>query len=101
VLLAHLEGKAVSVHDPVVPADIVPFARGCADPLACAEGADALVIATPWAQYRTIGIADLAQVMRGRLLIDPFRVLDGRAAAEAGFEYHALGMTALAPRQPE
>jgi UDPglucose 6-dehydrogenase len=96
-LLAHLADRAVGVHDPVVPAAIVPFARGCADPLACAGGADALVLVTPWAQYRALGIADLARAMRGRLLIDPFRVLDGNAAAAAGFEYHALGMPALMP----
>ncbi len=97
-LLAHLAGKAVRVHDPVVPPSVVPFARGCADALSCADGADALVIATPWPQYRALAVADLARVMRGRLLIDPYRLLDGQAAAVAGFAYHALGMPALGPR---
>lgn len=96
-LLAHLTGRRVRVHDPVVPAAIVPFAEGCDDPLACAAGAEALVIATPWPVYRDLRIADLARVMRGRVLIDPYRLLDGRAAAAAGFEYHALGMPALMP----
>ena len=97
-LLAHLAGKEVRVHDPVVPAAVVPFAKGCADPLSCAEGADALVIVTPWPEYRGLAVTDLARVMRGRLLLDPFRLLDGRAAAAAGFEYHTLGMPALPPR---
>ena len=96
-LLAHLTGRRVRVHDPVVPPTIVPFAEGCDDPLACATGAEALVIATPWPAYRDLRIADLARVMRGRVLIDPYRLLDGRAAAAAGFEYHALGMPALMP----
>ena len=96
-LLAHLTGRRVRVHDPVVPPAIVPFAEGCDDPLACATGAEALVIATPWPVYRDLRIADLARVMRGRVLIDPYRLLDGRAAAAAGFEYHALGMPALMP----
>lgn len=97
-LLAHLADKDVCVHDPVIPASAVPFAKGCADPMSCAEGADAVVIATPWPQYRALAIADLAQVMRGRLLIDPFRLLDGHKAVIAGFEYHALGMPALGHR---
>jgi UDPglucose 6-dehydrogenase len=97
-LLAHLTDKDVRVHDPVVPAAVVPFARGCPDPLSCAEGADALVLATPWPQYRELRITDLAQAMRGRLLIDPYRLLSGAEAAEAGFEYHALGMPALRRR---
>jgi UDPglucose 6-dehydrogenase len=96
-LLARLKDSSVSVHDPVVPASVVPFARGSADPLSCAEGADALVVATPWPQYRALAVGDLARAMRGRLLIDPFRLLDGKAAAAAGFEYHTLGMPALEP----
>jgi UDPglucose 6-dehydrogenase len=94
-LLARLRGRELRVHDPVVPSEIVPFATGCADPMACAEGAEALVIATPWPQFRELRIADLAGVMPGRVLIDPFRLLSGEAAAAAGFEYHAMGMPPL------
>ena len=92
-------GVRVRVHDPVVPSAIVPFATGCADPLACAAGADALVLATPWPEYRALRVEDLAQVMAGRVLIDPFRLLSGEAATAAGFAYHALGMPP--PRQLE
>jgi UDPglucose 6-dehydrogenase len=95
VLLGHLAGKDVRVHDPVVPASVAPFAKGYGDPLSAAEGADAVVIATPWPQYRALDIADLARVMRGRLLIDPFRVVNGTTAAAAGFAYFALGMPPL------
>lgn len=97
VLLAHLTGHDVGVHDPVVPASVVPFATGCDDPLKCAEGADALVIATPWRQYRQLSVVDLARVMKGRLLIDPYRLLDGRQAVDQGFEYHTLGVPAMTP----
>lgn len=94
-LLAHLRGQEVRVHDPVVPASVAPGATGASDPLACAAGADALVIITPWPDYRRIAIADLKRVMRGRVIIDPYRMLNGRAAADAGFSYHALGMPPL------
>lgn len=97
MLLAHLTGKDVRVHDPVVAADIVPFAKAAATPLDCAAGADALVIATPWPQYRDLSLADLATTMSGRLVIDPYRLLDGAKAQQAGFEYHALGMAPLLP----
>jgi UDPglucose 6-dehydrogenase len=56
-----------------------------------------LVIATPWPQYRDLKPADLARVMRGRALLDPYRVLDGRACAAAGLTYHTLGRPPLAP----
>jgi len=96
-LLARLEGREVAVHDPVVPANIVPFARAATDPLDCASGADALLLMTPWPLYRDLAVADLARVMRGRSLIDPFRLLSAAAARAAGFAYHALGMPAVLP----
>jgi UDPglucose 6-dehydrogenase len=85
------------VHDPVVPATVVPFASGCADRLDCAEGADALVLGTPWPEYRSLRIADLARSMRGRVLVDPFRLLPAAEAVAGGFAYHALGMPPLLP----
>ena len=96
-LLEHLRGKSVRVHDPVVPASIAPWAAGAADPMTAAAGADALVIATPWPQYRELRATDLARTMNGRTLLDPYRILDARTCAAAGFTYHTLGMPPLAP----
>ena len=96
-LLEHLRGKSVTVHDPVVPASVAPGTIGAADPLAAATGADVLVIATPWPQYRALMPADLARVMKGRAVLDPYRVLDGHACTAAGLTYHTLGMPPLAP----
>jgi UDPglucose 6-dehydrogenase len=96
-LLAHLRGIEVRVHDPVVPASVAPWTTGADNPLAAAEGADVLVIATPWPQYRELKPADLAQVMNGRTVLDPYRVLDGEACVAAGLTYHTLGMPPLAP----
>jgi UDPglucose 6-dehydrogenase len=96
-LLARLQGIDVRAHDPAVPAAVVPDVVRCADPLACAEGANALVIATPWPEYRELPIGDLARVMAGRVMLDPFRLLDPNEATKAGFEYHTLGMPPRAP----
>jgi UDPglucose 6-dehydrogenase len=97
-LLARLQGRVeLRVHDPVVPASVAPGAVGCSDPLSCAEGADALVLATPWPQYRSLDPKSLAGVMRGRILVDPFRLLPAEEAVGAGFAYYALGMPALLP----
>jgi UDPglucose 6-dehydrogenase len=95
--LEHLRGMAVKVHDPVVSAAVAPWTIGASDPLAAADGADVLVIATPWPQYRELRPADLARVMKGRTVLDPYRVLDGNACAAAGLTYHTLGMSPLAP----
>jgi UDPglucose 6-dehydrogenase len=94
-LLSHLRGRTVRVHDPVVPASVAVGAKGCASAIECARDADVLVLATAWPEYRTLALEDLAQVMRGRVLIDPYRMLDGAKARAVGFAYHTLGRPAL------
>ena len=81
------------LHDPVVPASAAGHARatGANDPLEAVAGADALMILTPWPQYRGVAPTAIAKAMRGRIVLDPYGVLDSRAAREAGLEYHTLG----------
>ena len=91
--IAELQDVKLRFHDPVVPASAVqhPSATGASDPLAAASGADALLILTPWPQYRAIAPAEIARAMRGRTVIDPYRVLDLARAREAGLDIHTLG----------
>jgi len=49
------------------------------------------MILTPWPQYRQIAPADIAAAMKGRIVLDPYRVLDQKSAADAGLAYHTLG----------
>ncbi len=98
-LLAHLKGFDVRIHDPVVPTSIVPFAVGCNEPIDCANDADALVIITPWNDYKKLSIQKLAKAMKGRLLVDPYRLLEKQEPASHGFEYHMLGRSPMMPGQ--
>jgi UDPglucose 6-dehydrogenase len=100
-MLAELPGTDFVLHDPVVPASALPDARAVAagDPLAMLKGADALMILTAWSQYRAISTADIARTMRGRIVIDPYRVLDGHRAIEAGLEYYTLGLRIRSVRE--
>jgi UDPglucose 6-dehydrogenase len=93
-LLRHLTPWPVRVYDPVVPASAAPHpaATGATSALDAAEGADAVVVMTPWAEFSSIDAKSLARAMRGRLVLDPFRVLDGRAARAAGLDYRTLGV---------
>jgi UDPglucose 6-dehydrogenase len=90
---AHLK-----VHDPVVPASMVthPHVEACRDPLDALPDADALLVLTPWPQYRDIAAAEIAAGLAGRLVIDPYRMLDPDAAIAAGLVYHTLGRRASA-----
>jgi UDPglucose 6-dehydrogenase len=91
--IAQLPGTSLRLYDPVVPASAARHVRAVAgtDALDAAKGADALMILTPWPEYRTADPARIAAAMRGRIVLDPYAVLDGKAAAAAGLEVHTLG----------
>ena len=96
-LIRHLALWQLKIYDPVVPAGAAnhPRAIACNSALEAASGADALVIMTPWPQFAELKAAELASAMRGRIVIDPYRVLDGSASAAAGLDYFTLGTPPL------
>lgn len=95
-LLAALTPYRVRVFDPQVTADPAfhPRLEGAADALACVVGADALAVMTPWPAFRALAPAALAARMAGKLVVDPYGVLDEAACRAAGLERHALGAPA-------
>jgi UDPglucose 6-dehydrogenase len=59
------------------------------------EGADALVVATEWNEYRNPDMARLKGLMRGRFVFDGRNCLDPEAAADAGLIYRGMGRQQL------
>lgn len=100
--LAQIPQARLSLHDPVVPAGAANRAEAKAadEPLAAVEGADALMILTPWPQYRSVAPAAIATAMKGRVVLDPYGVLDARAAEAAGLRYFTLGRPAPTETRP-
>ena len=97
-LIQHLHPWQLQVYDPVVPASAAahPSDTAAETPLEVARDVDAVAIMTPWPQFRSIAPSDLARIMRGqRLVLDPFRVLDPKAAAAAGLDYRTLGVAQI------
>jgi len=93
-LIRHLAPWPLRVFDPVVAASVAPHpaVSGAKSPLEAASGADAVVIMTPWPEFRAISCSDLARAMRGRLVLDPYAVLDRKAARAAGLDHRTLGV---------
>ena len=92
----HEAGAEVVVYDPVaMPAgapwvsDACAFAATAYDAV---DGADALVLATEWAEFRTPDIEELAKRMRGRVVIDGRNALDADALRSQGFDYSGIGI---------
>jgi UDPglucose 6-dehydrogenase len=97
-LIKALTGCRLRVFDPAVRAAAEWHASmTIADnALTCSDGAHALVIMTPWPQFRELEPAALVERMRGRVVVDPFSMLDRSAAAAAGLEHLVLGAPLLA-----
>ena len=91
--IALLPGARLKLHDPLVPASAAMHtgAEEAREPLDAASDADALMVLTPWPQYRDIAPRDIARAMRGRIVLDPYGVLDHGAAAAAGLDLFTLG----------
>jgi UDPglucose 6-dehydrogenase len=96
--IAQLNGAQIRVHDPAVTAELIAQQNvtGFDDPLRAVQGADALMILTPWPQYRQVTPLEIAQALSGKIVIDPYAVLDPAGAAKAGFAYFTLGRAAVA-----
>lgn len=80
-------------YDPVVKlsGDSYPKFEQRLSAIECCQGADALVIPTPWPEFRQVDVKAIRSVMSGRIILDPFGILDGESAAAIGFDYYQLG----------
>ena len=89
------EGATIRAYDPVgndlarplLPAGIT----FCADAYEAVNGADILVLITEWNEFRALAPARLAELMRGRLMMDLRNVFDPAAMQAAGFDYRGIG----------
>ena len=93
-LLRAISDIQVRVFDPIVPATVV-LNRDCiaaTSELDACMGVDALVIMTPWPQFSKASPKEIAKMMKGHIVIDPFKVLDAKACRNVGLEYFTLGV---------
>jgi UDPglucose 6-dehydrogenase len=58
---------------------------------ACAEGADALVIATEWEQFRALDLKQLQKLMKRPVIIDLRNIYPFEEISRAGFDYACVG----------
>lgn len=88
-------GAEVVGHDPiaretagVVFGDAITFAD---DNYAAADGADALLIVTEWAQYRTPDFQRLKGLLRQPIIFDGRNLYQPQRVAELGFDHYSIG----------
>ena len=93
LLLSHLLDYSVVVYDPVVsPSHAGISFKAASNALKAVEDADVVCIMTPWGEFKKLLPLELASQMRGRLLIDPYKVIESKAAKNAGLQHVTLGV---------
>jgi UDPglucose 6-dehydrogenase len=87
-------GARVRAHDPQVHAP-TPETIGvtlAADPYEAAQAADAVVLMTPWPEFRALDFARLRASLARPVLVDAHNFLDRSAAGAAGLAYWGVGL---------
>jgi UDPglucose 6-dehydrogenase len=87
-------GATVRAYDPAgmeQAKKLLPDIDYCDGPYTCAEGADALVIATEWEQFRALDLEKLKQVMAQPVIVDLRNIYHPDDMARHGFRYDSIG----------
>jgi UDPglucose 6-dehydrogenase len=87
-------GAEVRVFDPVAMdgcRPLFPEAEFCDNAYEAATGADALVIATEWNQFRKLELPRLHRLMRRPLVVDLRNLYEPEKMAAESFEYVSVG----------
>ncbi len=84
-------GATVRGYDPAVKEVDVEGLQIVEDPYAACEGANALVIATEWDEFKWLDLDKIADSMAERHVIDARNLLDRGALRRRGFSYQGIG----------
>jgi UDPglucose 6-dehydrogenase len=94
-------GATVRVYDPVAMVNakkelptVVEYAES---PYAAAQGADAVVLATEWNEFKFLDLDRLRGAMRRPVVFDGRNMWEPERMRRLGFEYHSIGRRPVLP----
>jgi UDPglucose 6-dehydrogenase len=95
------EGAAVSAFDPEAMANVkqvmgdkITYVENQYD---CLQGADALIIATEWNEFRTPNFLKIVTSLKNKVIFDGRNLFDISAIKELGFYYESVGRATAIP----
>ncbi len=92
--MLHDLGAAVRGYDPAAMEHVArayPFVQLAEDPYDLASGCDAIVVATPWNEFKGLDMARVGAVMRQKVMVDGRNLYDGDRMKALGFTYRGVG----------
>ncbi|MBX6342315.1 MAG: UDP-glucose/GDP-mannose dehydrogenase family protein [Thermomicrobiaceae bacterium] len=87
-------GAVVSAYDPAAADNArreLPSVEYVDSPYAAAEGADAVLLITPWNEFKQVDLARVREVMRAPVLLDGRNIYDPEDVRRQGFVYVGIG----------
>jgi UDPglucose 6-dehydrogenase len=95
------EGAIVCAYDPEAVNNVralvgnkIEFAENQYD---CLEGADALIIATEWNEFRTPNFLKIVTALKNKVIFDGRNLFEADAIKELGFYYESVGRAVADP----
>ena len=88
------EGALIKGYDPQAMPAAKKQLKGvtfCDNPYQVAEGADALVLATEWNEFKQLDFARIFRLMRNPVIMDGRNLWDPAKIRSFGFKYYGVG----------
>jgi len=88
------ENAKVRAYDPAAMENakkVVKNVRFCANAYEAAQGADALIIATDWNEFKHLDLTQIKSVMSKPVVLDGRNIYEPEALVKMGFEYYGIG----------
>lgn len=88
------QGAIVRGYDPVAAENVsreMPEIQLCGNPYELADGADAIVIATPWNEFKQLDLDRIRKSMRQAVMVDGRNMHDPVRMRELGWTYRGVG----------
>jgi UDPglucose 6-dehydrogenase len=92
--MLHERGATVRGYDPEAMEAVqrhIPYIQLAEDPYELARGVDALVVATPWNEFKSLNMVAIRDVMKQKILVDGRNLYDAERMKELGFVYRGVG----------
>ena len=90
-LINRLVNCNIKVHDPMAKVSLSKNICRVESINKCIQGCDVLILATPWKIYKNIKINEINQLMRGKIIIDPYRILTYEQNKDDHLKIFSLG----------
>lgn len=100
VTINKLNLESITVHDPVVRIENTGFDHliQAESALDAVKQADVLMILTPWPEYKEHKPENILKLMNGKVIVDPYSVMDITSISEMDIDYYTLGIPPISYR---